>query len=386
MASGKTDDGELFIEKDSAGRRIDAKDEQGNDETIPLSGGAATRSTEPVHLSRDGQDFIFGFTAIDFTDYEKISPVVPDSVPAVSPPTPLAEWPSQAPLAPQNPQNPDLQVFQSKNSAHDKEVKDAGIIYCLACDEPRYPGFKWCVQHSRVCDCTYRDAQKHKKTDAAKHKEFMAAHQEVMSNDVWAATKILQFEQANPVVMRGRKRGTFDHVECLEAYKNMSCTTDMTKYKWMDFCEYSHRQASKRGWTVGQSKAKWNWMLAQPETKTNEEGEDEHNPTQILINKGGYAEIGTTSVQEKAMLIHSKRLKSITEAEFRAKMDNLGKGHNMFSGGQKSFHSDSCLGQGSSAHQRFQAPLTGGEVPLLKEVVVFPLINVRVYVWLSSLA
>ena len=49
-------------------------------------------------------------------------------------------------------------------------------------------------------------------TDSARYKKELEVHQATMQNDVRAATEVLQFESDNLIVVKGRKRATFDHI------------------------------------------------------------------------------------------------------------------------------------------------------------------------------
>eukprot|EP00974_Lingulodinium_polyedra_P012156 1172868-Lingulodinium_polyedra.AAC.1 len=106
-----------------------------------------------------------------------------------------------------------------------------------------------------------------------------------MKDPFLAAQKVLQFEQENPSVTKGKKRGTFDHITFHERMSKKTYASDESWGQLMDFIEYSRKQERKRGWTMGQSKAKWNWYLAQPNVVTDVKGEEAGFETRILVPK-----------------------------------------------------------------------------------------------------
>ena len=164
----------------------------------------------------------------------------------------------------------------------------------------------------------------------------MAAHQLTMKDLVLSAQKVLQFEHDHPEVVKGKKRGTFDHVQFFETMSKRTYSRDESWGQWMDFIEYSRRMERKRGWTVGQSSAKWKWWLQQPGIKSDMKGEDPGFEQRILLPKGDFAIIGTDTIEEKAIQIVGRRQKSISTEAFRSGLDNLGTGHQGVGG---DFHS-----------------------------------------------
>ena len=159
----------------------------------------------------------------------------------------------------------------------------------------------------------------------------MTAHQLTMKGPVLSAQKALQFEVDNPVVVKGKKRGTFDHITFHERFSKKTYSSDETMGKWMDFIEYSRKMERQRGWSVGQSKAKWNWFLARPGIKTDMKGEEKGFEQRILCPKGDYSRVGTMSAEEKAIEIVSKRQKSISTEAWKDALGSLGAGHGAIS-------------------------------------------------------
>ena len=226
--------------------------------------------------------------------------------------------------------------YKVREQNKDQEVTGKALELCHCCDQRRYPGHRWCAAHKKVYDSLVKDITSKKKLDPERYKQEMAAHQLTMKDLLLSAQKVLQFEHDHPEVVKGKKRGTFDHVQFFETMSKRTYSRDESWGKWMDFIEYSRKMERKRGWTVGQSSAKWKWWLQQPGIKSDMKGEDPGFEQRILLPKGDFAIIGTDTIEEKAIQIVGRRQKSISTEAFRSGLDNLGTGHQGVGG---DFHS-----------------------------------------------
>ena len=113
---------------------------------------------------------------------------------------------------------------------------------CHCCDQRRYPGRRWCAAHKKVYDSLVKDITSKKELDPERYKQEMAAHQLTMKDLVLSAQKVLQFEHDHPEVVKGKKRGTFDHVQFFET---MSKRT------------YNKTSLGASGWTSSSIHARW---------------------------------------------------------------------------------------------------------------------------------
>lgn len=142
--------------------------------------------------------------------------------------------------------------FSSCDSASsDGQISSLANQLCHACDQRRTPGHRWCKRHKGVYDSLVKDIVSKKKIDPELYKREWAAHQLTMKDPILSAQTVLQFEINHPEVVKGRKRGTFDHLSFWETYSKKTFTRDESVGKFMDFVEYSRKMERKRGWTVG---------------------------------------------------------------------------------------------------------------------------------------
>lgn len=337
-----------------------------------VAGLAAAHSAEPLHLFQENLFDFAGLTSAPANDGDNShapawgaaqAPAAP-TMPVVPPGHIAVQVSALAKLSSGAGTDESMSRGGKPNEEFNSLVDAHSMKICLACDQPRYPGHRWCIVHKRCVDSLLKDVTQYKKSDPARYKKDLDAHQNTMNNDIWAAMKVLRFEGENPIVVKGKKRGSFDHIQCYESFRKMSFSRDEAIFKWYDFCEYSHMQSRKRGWTVGQSKLKWNYLLSQQGVQINQDGEDPTAPTQILIKKGSYIAQGTMAMQEKTMEIMAKRCKNITEQDFQMKLANLSRGHGM----PADFHA--ATGESlASELSAFHGALQGGEQPLLKQAL-----------------
>ena len=146
--------------------------------------------------------------------------------------------------------------LDSAMEAHTKALDGMAATLCHCCDRRRTPGHRWCIDHKRVYDSMVRDISSKKKIDPEAYKKEMAAHQLTTKDPAASARKVLAFERDSPAVIKGKKRGTFDHISFHETFCKKSYSSDESWGKHMDFIEYSRKMERKHGWSVGQSKAK----------------------------------------------------------------------------------------------------------------------------------
>ena len=99
-----------------------------------------------------------------------------------------------------------------------------------------------------------RDITAKKKSHPDVYKREMTAHQLTMKDPVLSAQKVLQFEADNPVVVKGKKRGTFDHITFHERFSKKTYSSDETMGKWMDFIEYSGRWSARGAGQSGKAR------------------------------------------------------------------------------------------------------------------------------------
>lgn len=215
---------------------------------------------------------------------------------------------------------------------------------CHCCDQKRTAGHRWCKTHKGVYDALVRDITSKRKVDQEVYKKEWAAHQLTMKDQVLSAQKVLQFEVDHPECIKGKKRGCFDHIQFWETYSKRTYSKDEAWAKWQDFVEFSRRMERKRGWTVGQSRVKWNWYLSQPACRVPRDmgGEEKGFEQRLLVPKGEFAIIGHSTIEEKALSIVGKRVKSITSDGFQDALADLGTGH---SGLSNEFHDGAMAGQ-----------------------------------------
>ena len=271
----------------------------------------------------DPEDFMFGFLDVGSDGGSEVAGA---ASPALWSPPPLPEPMSEL--------------------MADRLVARVCLKICHCCDKPRTPGHRWCPTHKKVYDCLVRDITSKKKTHPEAFKTEMASHQLTMKDPVLSAQKVLQFEADNPIVVKGKKRGTFDHITFHERFSKKTYSTNEIVGKKMDFIEYSRKMERTRGWTVGQSRAKWNWHLAQQGAQIDMRGEEPGFEQRILITKGDYSKVGTMSVEEKAIEIVSRRHKSIAAEAWKEALENLGTGHGNTA---SSFHADTAAAFGNSS-------------------------------------
>lgn len=174
----------------------------------------------------------------------------------------------------------------------------------------------------------------------------MKAHQDTMKDSLLSAQKVLQFEADNPVVCKGKKRGTFDHIAFYERHSKKSYSKSEMWGQYIDFIEYSRKMERKRGWTMGRSKAKWDFWLAQPGIERDNKGEEKGFELRLCIPKGDYAIVGTASEEEKSLEVHAKKAKGMTQERYKQLQDALGAGHG---GTASSFHSGPGAGTAAAA-------------------------------------
>lgn len=227
-----------------------------------------------------------------------------------------------------DPRTPESSVSApSTEAAANQIVNREGMMLCHCCDHTRYPGHRWCQVHKRVYDGLVKDSISKKKSNPELYKSEMAARTRSMKDPVLSAQKLLQFEHEHPCLGKGRKRGIFDHILLYEKHAQKTYSKDDSGAKWMDVIEYSRQMERKRGWPVGQSRAKWNWWLQQPGIKTDIRGEATGFEQRILLPKGDDAAVSTPSAEEKAIEVAGRRAKAILAEAFKESVDNLGAGH-----------------------------------------------------------